>query len=371
MLSMSVRKSATPRRLRPWARRALASGLLAAGLAGCATDPGASRGGATADDAFPETLATIGNDRITMTDVRARFGAELDQLELHYRRARHAAVENALRQIVRERLFTEEAEKQGTTVDGLIFGAAPQPLDPTDDEVATWFTANQDRLGGRSLDELRPQIVEHLRSERIEAAIRSIEDRLMRERSVTIELGPFQFDFDHAGAPALGPEDAPVTLVEFSDFECPFCARFVPTLKRLRETYGDRLRVVYRQFPIPGSHPRAFKAAEASLCAHEQGRFWEMHDLMFEEQQALTVEDLKEKAGRLGLDRARFDECLDSGRHADQVRKDVNEGAQAGVNGTPTLFLNGALLGAGALPYEQMVDAIDRELERVQRQGRR
>lgn len=371
MLSTSVRSPATPRRLRSWARRSLAAGLLAAGLAGCATDPGVSRGNATADDAFPEVLATIGNERITMADVRERFGAELDQLDIQYRRARHAVVENAVRHLVRERIFREEARKQGTTVDELILAAAQQPIDPTEEEIQAWYVANQTRLGGRSLDELRPQIREFLRNERLEAAVRSIEERLMRERSVTIELGPFQFAFDHTGAPALGPENAPVTLTEFSDFECPYCARFAPTLKQLQEAYGDRLRVVYRQFPIPGSHPNAFKAAEASLCAHEQGRFWEMHDLMFQEQHALTVDDLKEKAGRLGLDRARFDECLDSGRHAEQVRKDMTVGAQAGVSGTPTLFLNGALLGAGALPYEEVARAIDQELERVQRRGRR
>src|SRR5690606_9545884 len=175
MLSTSVRSPATPRRLRSWARRSLAAGLLAAGLAGRATDPGVSRGNATADDAFPEVLATIGNERITMADVRERFGAELDQLDIQYRRARHAAVENAVRHLVRERIFREEARKQGTTVDELILAAAQQPIDPTEEEIQAWYVANQTRLGGRSLDELRPQIREFLRNERLEAAVRSIE----------------------------------------------------------------------------------------------------------------------------------------------------------------------------------------------------
>jgi protein-disulfide isomerase len=172
-------------------------------------------------------------------------------------------------------------------------------------------------------------------------------------------------DFDVSDSPAKGPESAAVTLVEFSDFECSFCGRFVKTLEEVQENYGDRVRLVFLQFPL-SMHPNAQKAAEASLCAHDQGKFWPMHDLLFQEQSKLGLADLKDKASRLGLDRGAFDACLDSGRYEERVKEEMKEGASAGVSGTPALFINGIPLPGGALPYEAVVKAIDEEIARIE-----
>jgi protein-disulfide isomerase len=166
------------------------------------------------------------------------------------------------------------------------------------------------------------------------------------------------------GFPAKGPEDAPVSVVEFSDFQCPACARVVEPLRRLADTYGERLRLVFRQFPLSRIHPNAQKAAEASLCANEQGRFWEMHDAMFADQEALGVDDLKRTALSLGLDPDPFDTCLDSDRYADEVAADLQAGRAAGVTGTPALFINGRLV-SGVQSYETLAGIVDEELERA------
>jgi protein-disulfide isomerase len=163
--------------------------------------------------------------------------------------------------------------------------------------------------------------------------------------------------------PALGASAAPVTIVEFSDFQCPFCQRVAPTLKRVRETYGDKVRIVWKDFPLTQIHPQAFKAGEAGHCAAEQGKFWEYHDRLFANQQALQLDDLKKYAADLGLDAARFNACVDSSKYGDRVREGVSQGSRLGVNSTPTVYVNGRLL-SGAQPYETFVAVIDEELSR-------
>ena len=140
---------------------------------------------------------------------------------------------------------------------------------------------------------------------------------------------------------AAGPADAPVTLVEYGDFECPYCGQAYPIVKALQERLGDRLRVVFRNFPLSESHPHAEHAAEAAEAAGAQGRFWEMHDMLYENQGALGDRALIGYATQLGLDAARVTRELESGTFADKVRADFRGGVRSGVNGTPTFFING------------------------------
>lgn len=171
-----------------------------------------------------------------------------------------------------------------------------------------------------------------------------------------------RFDVASVGV-SRGPHDAPVTIVEFSHFQCPFCASLQPTLEQARQQYGNKLRFVYRHFPLTAIHPDAWKAAEASLCADEQGKFWEIHDAMFAEQDGLAIPGLKAMARRLGLDGAAFDQCLDSGRYYDAVEADVHAGNMARVSGTPAMLVNGRPL-KGAVPLAEIVTLIDNELSR-------
>jgi protein-disulfide isomerase len=166
------------------------------------------------------------------------------------------------------------------------------------------------------------------------------------------------------GHPSRGPGAAPVTIVEFGDFQCPYCGGLFSTLKMVEEVYGDRVRLVFRQLPLTTIHPYAQKAAEASLCAHAQGRFWDYHDSLFGNQEELELEDLRQRAVRLELDLDDFNACLDSGAQAGRVAEDVQAAVDAGVYSTPTMFINGRIL-EGAHPYPSIAELIDDELRRI------
>lgn len=312
----------------------------------------------------PDVLAVIGEEPITLADVRERVGEQLDLLEVNYQQQRHTLLSETVQDLLRQRLLAAEADKKGVSVSELL-AAEIGVEEVTEADIEAIYRSNRSRLRGQTLDDVREQIRDYLESSRRVDGERILQDRLAEDYEVRYNLPPFRLVIDNAGAPALGPEDAAVTLVEFSDFECPFCSRFFPTLKRIEEDYGDRVQIIYRQFPLTNLHPNAFKAAEASLCADEQGQFWAYHDLLFQEQDRLLVRNLKEKAGRLGLDQTGFDQCLDTGRYVEKIQDDLAAGRTAGVTGTPALFVNGIPVPGGAVAFEAVAEVLDEELERV------
>lgn len=163
-----------------------------------------------------------------------------------------------------------------------------------------------------------------------------------------------------------GAADAPVTLIEYSDFECPFCGRFVPTVEQVLDEYDGQVKVVYRHFPLNSIHPQAEPAAEAAECAGEQGQFWEFHDALFENQNQLGPDYYTQLAGELGLNTSSFQDCLDSDRMMQKVRQDLQEGQAAGVTGTPGSFIIGpngeTQMIKGAQPFSQVKTLIDQAL---------
>ncbi len=316
------------------------------------------------DTQSASVLATVGGKPLTLAEVRTRAGDRLDMLESQYRRQRDKLIESALDTLVHERLMLAEVQKTGKTTEELLAKEATGPFEPTEADVADWFAANPSRTGGRTLAQLRGQIADFIRTQRRREAEDKLTRRLLAEQKVTLNFQPFRLVLNNAGAPTAGKKDAPVTLVEFSDFQCPFCKTAVPGIKQVEKVYGDRIQIVYRQYPIPSLHPNAFKAAEASLCANDQGKFWALHDAMFEDQAKLSVSDLKATARKLGMDGKKFDNCLDSGRYVEQVQNDQKEAQRIGVNGTPTLFLNGVMVDGG-YQFPVLASLIEKELVRV------
>jgi protein-disulfide isomerase len=232
-------------------------------------------------------------------------------------------------------------------------------------DVVTFYQSNINQMQGRSLELMAPAIRRYLQDQQSDAARASLIADLRKAGPEVRMLfdAPRHTIEVTADDPAIGPASAPVTLVEFSDFQCPFCQRVAPTLKQVKQKYGDKVRVVWKDFPLTQIHPQAFKAGEAAHCAAEQGKFWEYHDRLFANQQLLQPNDLKQHAADLGLEPKAFNSCLDSSKYGERVRDGVAEGGQVGVNSTPTIFINGRRL-SGAQPYEVFVAAIDEELSR-------
>ncbi len=236
----------------------------------------------------------------------------------------------------------------------------------SDADVSAFFKANVQQMRGRPLEEMAPSIKAFLTEQREDDARDAlIADLRKAAPAARMALDPPRVIVPVAADdPSRGSADAPITVVEFSDYQCPFCGRVTPTLKRLRDTYGDRLRIVWKDFPLTDIHPQARKAAEAAWCAGEQGKYWEFHDRLFANQSTLGAEGLKQHATAVGLDAAAFATCLESGRHAERVEDGLDLGRDLGVDSTPTAFINGRRV-TGAHGYEVFAEIVDDEIARL------
>lgn len=319
--------------------------------------------------AWADPAARIGGaEALTLADLHAaaapaieEHDAALRRCQLDAERSREEALQAILRDLVHARLRTMEAARLGLSAEALAARIDEEAEPVTEAEVNAF---HRERGITEPLAQIGPQIRSYLERQAVEDARAAAYAELERRYAVAYLLEPLRIEVAADEFPARGPADAPVTIVEFSDFECPYCARLAPVLEEVKRQYGDTVRVVYRHFPLSGIHPDAWKAAEASLCAHQQGWFWEFHDLLFEDQGALAAADLIAKAERLDLNAEAFRECLDSGRYYDAVLADVRAGDAAGVSGTPALFVNGRFVG-GAVPFTALAELIDDELRRA------
>ena len=298
-----------------------------------------------------KVLARVNGVAITEAEIEESVAGQLLKLQ----RDRHELISKAIDTRVRNSLLSAEAEKQGISQEELVEAEVNGKLAEVDaTKVDAFYEARKQQIR-QPKEKVEDQIRKFIRYEDFMDSLRS---------AATIELlkEPFRVDVATTG-PKKGPDSAQITIVEFSDFECPFCSRVNPAIKKVQETYGDKVQVVFRQYPLD-IHRNARKAGEASLCADEQGKFWEMHDGMFDNQKNLGVDGLKSIAASVAdLDVTEFNSCLDSGRHAETVQRDLKEGAQAGVNSTPAFFINGRYL-SGAQPFESFAKIIDEELGR-------
>ena len=326
---------------------------------GCENGAGPRRVAETQEPA--STAAIVDNHTITLEEVDKRIQQALfyeafgdDSASLY--EARQEAVDD----LVGEYLLEQAASAEGQTPEAWLDDSLTELPPISQEEVVSLFEGARDRLPPEAqVEDYEEPLRAFLAGQRIGAIL----EELREGAEVQVSL-PRQRAQVEAVGPSLGPLSAPVTLVEFSDFQCPFCARAVPTLKALREKYPDELRVVYRHMPLD-FHPHARPAAIASACADAQGQFWAYHDRLFEQQQALSPEDLMAHAEAIGLETEIFQSCLEATETAATVEADQKAAEALGATGTPAFFINGIFL-SGAQPLEVFQAVIDEELQRGQ-----
>jgi predicted DsbA family dithiol-disulfide isomerase len=295
-------------------------------------------------------VATVAGTPIDLAEVDELIKPQLLEMRSREYQLRSQAVEV----LIGRTLIEKEAKARGMT---------PEALDQTDADVKTAYASNKARFASvaeaTALEQIRASLLQQRQTERRTAYTRELRARY----DVRVLIEPYRVPVELAQAPVRGNPKATVTIVEFSDFQCPYCQRVRPTMTRLRELYSDRVRFAFRHYPLD-FHPQAQKAGEAAACAGEQGKFWEMHDRLWDNPSKLQMDDLKAHAATLGLAAPEFATCLDSGRFAAAIESDLRAGQEYGVSGTPAFFVNGRPL-VGALPFEAFQQVIEDELART------
>jgi protein-disulfide isomerase len=323
---------------------------MALGLAIVAQTPAAS-----------EPLAEVDGEAITAEEVEKAIAAQLSKLEEQIYDLKRQQVES----LIAQRLLAREAVKRGMTVQALLDAEVTGKVEPvTEQEIETFYQTNKARLKGDEVT-LRERIRAHLQ-QKLAAQREAFVQSLRSQAKVVVHLKAppvFRAEVSVDGAPFRGSATAPVAIVEFTDFHCPICQRVLPTLRQLESQYGDKVKLVFRDYPIDNLHPAARKAHEPARCAHDQGKFWAYHDALFANAPKAGPEQLKTYAQEVGLDVAAFEQCVNSGTYQAAVQSDVEEGTRVGVTGTPAFFINGRLV-SGAQPLESFVRMIEEELAR-------
>jgi protein-disulfide isomerase len=296
-------------------------------------------------------VATVGTRSITLQEIEQSVALPLYLAD----QQRRQLLQQALQHMIDEELLDAEATRKGVTVSQLLADASQsESIARLANLPAPVKQLSPGKVQGSvGLSPARDLQEEARLRQALLVALRRQTDIRITLPEPQIPILPVSADDD----PSMGPADAPVTIVEFSDFQCPYCQKSVEVLKELRRIYGENIRTVYRDYPGP-NHPYAQQAAEAAQCAGEQGRFWEYHDILFSRQTPGQGWDFAALAKESGLDRETFTTCLNSGRYRDEVLKDLQDGRKLGITSTPTFFINGRPL-VGAKPIDEFKALIE------------
>jgi protein-disulfide isomerase len=309
---------------------------------------------------LPAVVATVQGQPIAAEDLTNALRGELLRLEIQ----RYQTLREKLDDLIAHKIFSLEAAQRGVSVQQFVHDEISAKIQAvTPEQVQAFYEGNKNRIR-QPLEKVSEQITSYLHQQAQEQRRQALLKELQPHYPVTVALRAPTVEVATEGEPFLGPTSAPVTIVEFSDFQCPYCRQAQSTLKQLMAAYEGKIKLVFRDFPLRNIHPQAQKAAEAAQCAAEQQKFWPYHDRLFAST-SLQMDDLKKFAQELELNMEQFTSCLDSSKPAAGIDADIQAGQQAGVNATPTFFVNGSPL-SGAASYERFKELVDAALERAQ-----
>jgi protein-disulfide isomerase len=350
----------------------LASGALAA-LAACHSAPPAAGGSGNQPSTMAPSspgadrgtvVAKIDGETVTAGELDDSVKGALIRADVDYAEKRQQLRSDGLDALINKRLIDKKAKAAGQPAEAFLEKEVYAKLTAASEEEEKALY-DQAVASGKELppfDQVKGEIAEFIGSRKRDSALKAYSDGLRKESKVETLLPPLLLPkvAVEAVGPSKGDSSAPITIVEFSDYQCPFCGRAEPTVKEVFDQYKGKVRLVYREYPL-SIHDHAQKASEAALCADDQGKYWEMHEKLFANQTALTIENLKSYAKALSLDTAKFDKCLDGGDKAKSIQASLKAGEDVGVSGTPAFFINGRPL-FGAVPAERFKEIIDAEL---------
>jgi len=295
-------------------------------------------------DASDAVLAKVGTHKITEAEVDQKYRDEINNLNAQVYEVR----EHAIQAIAADQLMLQAAEKEHLSLDAYTAREVDAKVkEPTEDQVRRQYEVMKRQLP-RPYEQEKPGIIELLKDQDRDALRQQLLTSLSNQIEIKNHLKSPVFNIPTSGHYSLGAKKAPVTIVEFGDFECPFTRQAEATLKQVRLKYGSKVRLVYFDF-TQYEHKHAFQAALAARCAGDQGKFWEFHDALFADQSKLMPADLKATATKLKLDMAKFNSCFDQSKYGDDLARDVGEGRNLRIEGTPTFYINGRVL-FGARP---------------------
>ena len=304
-----------------------------------------------------ETLATVGGQPITEDDLLPSVASKLISL----RNLEYQMKKQALDNLIDQRLLEAEAKRKGMSADKFLEQEVDTKVaEPTDAELNAYYLAQKAELN-RPLNEAKAQLEPSLKQAKVQQARQAFYAHLREQAKVVVLLSPPRVEVSFDPARVRGNLKAKVMIVEFSDFQCPYCGGVQATLQSVLAKHPDTVALAYRDMPMSKIHPLARKAAEAARCAGEQGKFWEYHDLLFADQSKLDQDGLMDKARTLKLDEQRFESCLGSEKFKAQIQQDSQDGMRAGVSGTPGFFINGIFL-SGSQPESAFENLVQEQL---------
>jgi len=300
-------------------------------------------------------VAVVGGETLYEKDFLPAIQGQVYKVRMQEYELKRQAIETE----INKKLVRAEAQKRGVTEEELVRQEADSKIAaPTDAEVEEQFVAQMFR---GQITQTKDQIGEQLKQEKVEQARQEYFASLRERAGVKIYLLPPRLEVGYDPSRVRGNPDAQITIVEFSDFRCPYCLQAYMTVRNLLTKYEGKVKLAYRDMPLLGAQSGAQGSAGASRCAAEQGKFWEYHDLLFENQDYFGAEAYREYAESVGLDMAQFTACMESGKFEAQIQEDFQEGLRLGITGTPAFFINGIFVN-GARPQPEFEEIIDLEL---------